>query len=56
MSFVAWSIKFEPRDIWLGVYWDMTREMRGMRHLDIYICLIPMLPLRLMFKVGRFQE
>ncbi len=54
MKFVALQWKLEPRDLWVGIYWDLTREMRGMRHLDVYICLLPMLPLRLMFQLGRF--
>jgi hypothetical protein len=34
---------FEPRDIWLGVYWT-----RGpMDEWDIYICLVPCFPVRI---------
>lgn len=38
----AWALIFEPRDLWVGVYWDRTRY-----ELAVYICLIPTLPLRL---------
>lgn len=31
---------FEPRDIWIGVYWK-----RYPKALDIYICLLPCLPI-----------
>lgn len=34
------ALLFEPRDLWIGVYW--TRE-HGRN--AIYICLIPMFPL-----------
>ena len=43
---------FEPRDLWLGVYWDrpMPLEMGYgflMRTLHIYICVVPCLPLKI---------
>lgn len=47
---LKWAVKcyFEPRDIWLGVYWDRkpkTADPR-LRWWDIYICLIPCFPIR----------
>jgi hypothetical protein len=38
-----WSISllFEPRDLWIGVYW--TKEDIGRTRL--YVCLVPMLPI-----------
>lgn len=33
---------FEPRDIWVGVYWK-----RFPAALDVYVCLLPMLPLNI---------
>ncbi|MDF0554892.1 hypothetical protein [Kamptonema sp. UHCC 0994] len=38
------ELKFEPRDLWIGVYWDY-------KYADLYlhICLIPMLPICLIF-------
>jgi hypothetical protein len=39
---------FEPRDLWLGVYWDWAEGlMDHPRVLVTYIGLIPMLPLRI---------
>lgn len=39
-------IKFEPRDIWIGVYWDYTKSNEIKYHaLRIYICIIPCLPI-----------
>lgn len=37
---------WEPRDLWVGAYWD-TSEYKS---LILFICLIPCLPLRLHFK------
>lgn len=39
------SILFEPRDLWIGVFWD-----RKPGELRIYVCLVPMLPLLLTFR------
>jgi hypothetical protein len=49
---------FEPRDLWVGVYWTkhiivMVQLPNGtqlnfdppLRSLQIYVCLIPMLPI-----------
>lgn len=39
---VSLSIAFEPRDVWIGVYWDRPEFAK----LVLYLCLIPMLPFR----------
>lgn len=37
---------FEPRDLWIGVYWDLRRHgYSPYRDLRIYLCIIPMLPI-----------
>lgn len=33
---------FEPRDCWIGVFWDTD----GSHRLSVYVALLPMLPLR----------
>ena len=33
---------FEPRDIWVGVYWK-----RYPAALEVYVCLLPIVPIRL---------
>ncbi len=35
----------EPRDIWVGVYWNMSCDWI----LDIYVCILPFLPIRFNF-------
>lgn len=46
-------LRFEPRDLWIGVYWNATRSIEGPYHrLDIYICVIPTLPIRFRFEWG----
>jgi hypothetical protein len=56
-------IKFEPRDIWVGVYWDWDEpyglddddtEFYGViRDLHIYICIIPCFPIHLVWRTSR---
>jgi hypothetical protein len=40
------KLKFESRDIWIGVFWDYDAGILT-NQLTIYLCLLPMLPLRL---------
>lgn len=42
-------LSFEPRDIWVGVYWNGWENDGSWRdeHFDVYVTIIPMLPLRL---------
>ncbi len=35
---VIW--KLEPRDMWIGLYWK-----RYPKAIDLYLCVLPMLPL-----------
>ena len=40
------KLKFEPRDLWIGIYWDFQKWAREPQSdLRIYICFIPMFPL-----------
>jgi hypothetical protein len=48
MRKVWWRPRFEwkPQDCWLGVFWKKTAQRGGTsRRLDVWICLLPMLPL-----------
>lgn len=44
---------FELRDLWVGVYWNIVESIETPYHrLDVYICIIPTLPVRLRFEWG----
>ena len=45
------SLLAEIRDLWVGMYWNITRPpcLECTKHwtLDLYLCLIPCFPLRI---------
>jgi hypothetical protein len=47
------EVKFEPRDLWVGVYWSRdeygSRNWRT-RRLRVFVCIIPMLPIVFTFE------
>lgn len=54
-------LMFEPRDIWIGLYWKKEKAPKIIKSkfmkqpkdkLYLWICIIPMLPIRIIF--GRF--
>jgi hypothetical protein len=58
------KLLFEPRDLWIGFYWDLEKEVTTVfsgdecyrtRRLLVYITLLPCLPLRLTFERSRWQ-
>lgn len=44
------SLMFEPRDLWFGVYWDRPTPSGWHRSLDVYVCLLPLLPLKFQWR------
>lgn len=52
------KVIFEPRDVWIGCYWDWKREpdytLTGgfsIRRLYLYFCLVPMVVFRVIVDV-----
>lgn len=46
---------FEPRDLWIGLYWEWCRgeAIFGRHYLRLFFILIPMFPLRITLKFVR---
>ena len=46
------ALRFEPRDLWIGVYWDRNNGIM-FDFLAVYLCLIPLFPIEFMFDVSK---
>lgn len=42
---VQWRLEFKPQDFWIGVFWKDTRVWKYTNRRDIWLCLVPMVPL-----------
>ena len=54
---ISAKVLWEPRDLWIGVYWDRSRLGDALQSVKVFICIIPCLPFRLHWKRswgGRF--
>ena len=38
-------LEFKPQDLWIGVFWKRTRCAGPHQFLDIWVCLLPMVPI-----------
>jgi hypothetical protein len=49
LHFRSAKIKFEPRDLWIGVYWNYKNKGHAygkwQREFSVYICFCPTLPI-----------
>ena len=44
----TWEIKFEPRDVWIGVFWQKGLRVRPPKvYWHFYICILPMVPIHI---------
>ena len=49
------DFRFEPRDLWVGVYWRENQvELRP--GLQIYICIVPAIVIRLSIAWGKTPD
>lgn len=50
------QLLFEPRDLWVGIYWNRNHVVWG-SVIEVYICLVPMLPIRFAWtRVNRMRR
>ena len=55
MKLKSIQIKFEKKDFWIGIYWNYgyyaeNIETKKTQFIEIYICLIPLFPIKLFFE------
>jgi hypothetical protein len=45
------QIRFEPRDLWIGLYWNSGTfgASNQFTRIDVYICIVPLFPIHLKF-------
>lgn len=56
MQIIGANIKFEPRDLWVGLYWKRTRKVLGVSHLHLYVCAVPLFPIHITVRFGKWPE
>lgn len=56
MISIDWiDLHFEPRDLWVGAYWKFEKGIQnpGIDWFDVYLCIVPMLPIRITLRIDR---
>jgi hypothetical protein len=44
---ISICLKFEIRDLWIGVYWIIGFNTEDKYYVSIYICFVPCFPIRI---------
>jgi len=53
-EWIKGQFQFEPRDLWIGVFWRRIYEMpEPFFTLHIYICIVPLIPFHLTLLMKR---
>lgn len=47
------ALIFEPRDCWVGFYWNVNR---GMWWFELYVIIVPMLPVKFTWRLPSHPE
>ena len=42
-------LMFVPRDFWVGLFWERVTLTAGIETIRLYICIVPMFPLRITY-------
>lgn len=49
MKLPSVHLEFQSGDLWIGIYWTRRSDAWGKSRLELWLCLIPCLPLHLRF-------
>ncbi len=44
---VSAQLEFKPQDFWIGAFWKTTYPYYAKRMTDIWICILPMMPIHI---------
>lgn len=47
------KLEFKLQDFWMGIFWKTTINIYGFKHLDVWICILPTLPIHIHCIIGR---
>jgi hypothetical protein len=50
---IHFNFIFEPRDLWVGVYWDRVTDTVVDNGLRLYVCVIPTFVVLIIFPARR---
>jgi len=51
------QFQFEPRDLWIGLFWRVNREMPPPYYtLHLYLCILPLVPLHITLLLKRSNK
>jgi hypothetical protein len=59
---LRYSVEFEPRDCWIGFFWDKVKRtvhvagLRKQDELDLRICIIPFFPITLVIHLATYPH
>lgn len=42
-----WQFELKWEDLWIGAFWKKSQESDSVRRFDLWICLIPCVPLHI---------
>lgn len=46
-------LEWKAQDMWIGCYADKRRHVSGQRYVDVWLCLLPCLPLHILYARDR---
>lgn len=53
---ISIGLSFEPQDLWIGVYWRRDYHPSFKFALQIFICIIPCLPIMIYYGYRGWRE
>ncbi len=52
----GWRVEFKLADMWVGAFWKVQRPLGTRQRFDVWVCLLPMVPIHVWFYRRVAQE